>query len=251
MLLYFRLVALISLLLAMVPGRAFGISAGEIRDLKVVSHHFSTEVSSGTRLARINDPAKSRYLILKLRGVVAADDAKVFNTDFVLKYEHRDGSEDRARCTGIGNSKTDEHGLFGRFAVGNYAWIKLKKGKQYFGISCAIEPDVKTVEIMRFGGAPLTYTIGSSRAFSVFLTTNRGVDEVGELVEAVKSGGYDVATSDGLVKNERGITIHYGKYAETAAREISQRLMIKLKKAPVVKEKKLVSSYDVVIWIGQ
>lgn len=240
----------LGLLLSSNPAPA--ITAGNLQDLKVVGYHFTTRIASPTRMRFANDPAKGRYIVLKLAATVQKDDAVIFAPDFVLAYSHQDGREDRADCSAIGTAETSAPGEYDQFGVGSVPSITMNHGKGYWGLGFFIEPDVETIEIHRIGAEPLIYRIGTDRSYSVFITTNIDAKVLSEAKDVIERGGYYITrASENLVKDQRGITIHYAEQAESQAREISQRLMAKFGVVPTLKKMELVSEVDIVVWLGK
>lgn len=231
---------------------AIAITVSELQDLRIIGHHFTTAISTGTRTMSIKDPSKGRYIVLKLAGTLQKGEGKVFTNDFMLTYFHSDGKEDRNECGAIAKAETGEIGEFSKCVTGNGAWISLNSGKVYFGLVFYIEPDVDTIDIHRIGIVePLTCRIGSDRLYSVFVTTNSDPKILARAEEVIRKGGYYVMTSQELVKEQMGITIHYGEQAESQAREISQRLMTKTGIVPTLKKMALISEFDIVVWLGK
>ncbi|MFQ5901562.1 MAG: LytR C-terminal domain-containing protein [Thermodesulfobacteriota bacterium] len=190
---------------------------------------------------------------LKLSGTLQKDGGKVFTNDFMLRYFHTDGKEDRTECRAIARAETSEIGEFDSFVYGNGAWVRLDSGKVYFGLAFLIEKDVDTIDIHRMGvDVPLTYRIGTDRLYSVAIYTNKDSNILSEAAEIIKAGGYQVVTtSETLAKEETGTTILYREQAESQAREISQRLMTKLGIVPTVKKMDVISDVDIVVWLGK
>ncbi|HEC28110.1 MAG TPA: hypothetical protein ENI65_00785 [Gammaproteobacteria bacterium] len=232
---------------------AMAIKAGELKNLKILSHHFATSVTSRKRRIFVKKPSKSRYLILKMSARVEGDDSKVFVPDFVLSYRHPNGKEDRSGCSAICRAKSSAPGERGTCTVSKSGWIKIGRNNTYLIASFVVENDVDEVELHRLGGGePVRYRIGSEHKYSVYIATNRSAAILPEIEAAIDAGGYQVVRTSGkLNKKLKGITIHYGKKMETQAREISQRLMTQLGEIPTVKKMRLQSDKDIVIWIGK
>lgn|GEM_PF-2279184 len=101
------------------------------------------------------------------------------------------------------------------------------------------------------GVAPIRHTVGGDRPYSVYLTTNQGCEAIAPVKAAIRAGGYQFThMSDKLSNKTKGIVIHHSAKAETQGREISQMIMTQMGVVPTVKTVKLVSDYDVVVWIG-
>jgi hypothetical protein len=242
--------ALGGLLLACSP--AFALSAGELTNVKPLGHHFTTALSNGTRLSSTKNPTAARILVLKLSLTVPEDGARIFVDDFSLQYRHNDGKEDRARAFAVCKAKTADLGEDAGCGMGEGAAAVLGRSDRYLILAFFVEHDVGTVALARPGAAPVSYELGAQRRYSVFMSTNRGADTLAKPAQLVQAGGYQVTrTSTGLNADHSGVTIHYAKQAETAAREISQRFMTGLGVAPTVKESELASDHDVVIWFGK
>lgn len=232
---------------------ATAITAGELQNLRVIGHYFTTEISTGRRTIYTKDPSKGRYIVLKLSATIQKDDAVVFAPDFVLRYSHRNGREDCADCDAIAKAKTEASGEFGRFYAASVPRITINSGEVYFGLAFWIESDVETIELYRIGVTePLTYYIGSDRLYSVSIYTNGDSNPLSETKKVIQQGGFQVVdASDTLVKEETGVTIHYAEKAESQAREISQRLMTAFGIIPTVKKMELISEVDIIVWLGK
>lgn len=231
---------------------AAAVTAGELQGLKIISHHWTTTIASGVRTVSTTDPAKARFLVLKVAGTVPGEKAVVFAPDWVLVYSHRDGSEDRATCDAIGEANTGNPGEFTSFHIGTVPRLTFPHGATYFGLAFLVEPDVESVQLFPLGGTPLTYRIGSERQYSVYIATNKSAKLLADAKEAIQQGGYQVtAATEQLSQEQAGTTIHYVEKAETPAREISQRLMTRLGLTPTLKKMELISEVDIVVWLGK
>lgn len=240
----------LGMLLATSPAAA--IVARDLQELRILSHHFTTTIATEERTLSTKDPAKGRYLVLKLSGTVPKDEAVVFAPDFVLVYSHRDGQEDRADCAAIGTAKTAAPGEFTHVAAGNVPRVTLRQGKAYFGLAFWIEPDVSSLTLYRIGAGPLPYRIGADRSYSVSIFTNSHARLLAEAKKVLQDGDYHVVqASESLAQDKTGATIHYAERAENPAREISQRLIRTLGVTPTLKKMALLSRVDIVVWLGK
>lgn len=247
----FTVLSIISLGFLLSANPATALTAAELQDVQVIGHHFTTEISTGSKRLFLKDASKGRYIVLKLTATVQ-EDGKIFTNDFALRYFHSGGKEDRAECEAIASAETAEIGKFGKYFTGNAAWMRLDNGQVYFGLVFFIEQDVNTIDIHRIGIVePLTYRIGSDRLYSVYVTSNSATEILGAAEEVIGKGGYYVNTSQGLNEEETGVTIHYRAQAESQAREISQRLMMKLEVVPTLKKMAMISEFDIVVWLGK
>lgn len=233
---------------------AIAMIAGDLEDLKVNGYFFTTTISNSQRTYFVKDVSKSRNLVVLMSANLQKGDGKVFTNDFILRYFHRDGKEDRTQCEAIAIAKTPGMGDIGELAIGpNASSIKLDRGWIYFALAFCIEPDVEAVEIYRVGSTgPLIYRIGTERPYSVYITTNTDTIRLSEVKRVIEEGGYQVTfASTTLAKDTTGVTIHYRENIETHAREISQRLIAKLGIVPSLKKMALISEVDFVIWLGK
>ncbi|MFW6146258.1 MAG: hypothetical protein ACOC7R_02885 [Planctomycetota bacterium] len=231
-----------------------GPTAGTLQEFRVEGQFFTTCISNGRRGVRVTDVDEARYIVLVCSATVPAD-GRIRTPDFTLRYQHEDDKWDRSRCTAVALSDEDDpNDLYdiGTYAIGDYASVAIDKGRRIFALAFYVEPDVSTVQLYRLGAAkPGVHPIGTQRRYSVFITTNGDIARSKKAQEIIEQGNYRVVRiSDGLVNDQTGITIHYHKGAETQAREISQRLMIEFGKTPELKEMKLASDQDVVVWLG-
>jgi len=134
-------------LLSAESGIAATITAREFKDLQVIGHHFSTSIITPTRQMSIKDPSEARYIVLKLFSTLQKGGGKVFTNDFMLRYFHSDGREDRNECGAIATAETANIGEFDNFVGGNGAFITLDSGNIYFGLVFYIEKDVDRIDI--------------------------------------------------------------------------------------------------------
>lgn len=222
---------------------------GEIKNLTVIDHFYTTRLSNGTRVSQTQDPTQSRLLILKFSGDIPYDNFKLFVTDFILKYQNN-GQEDRNQCYAIASSSNGNSDDLDNFGLGNFASITLPAGHRFFGIACGIEQTITDVQILPAGGAPVPCSIGSDHGLSVYVTTNLGSAALDRYVQLVRSAGLTVHTSTELVSDTKGVTIRYTPAAETAARELSQRISTALNITPNLQSMDLASDHDIVIWVG-
>lgn len=231
---------------------AAAVTAGELQNLKIIGHHFTTTIASGIRTVSTTDPSKARFLVLKVAAVVPGKSAVAFAPDFVLVYSHADGSEDRATCDAIGEASTGTPGEFSAFHIGTVPRLTLPGGQVYFGLAFLVEPDVVSVELHPLGGPPMSYSVGPDRKYSVYLTTNTNPKLLSDVQKVIQEGGYQVTAATGQLNQEQtGVIIHYADKAESEAQEISQRLTTQLKLTPTLKKMELISEVDIVIWLGK
>lgn len=233
---------------------AHATTAAELQDMQIISHHFTTELTSRSYRYSVKEVDEQRYVVLKMSARLPGGEGKVFTNDFALGYFHADEKEDRAKCAGIADAETADPGDIGVFVLGEAAWSKISAGTTYFALAFAVESDVETINIYRLGTSDvITYRIGPERKFSVFITTNRSDSQfLRDVKQTILDGGYEVTkTSNKLNDEETGITIQYREKAEAAAREMSQRLMTKFNVLPKVEKMDLLSEVDVVIWLGK
>ncbi len=228
-------------------------TVAELRDLKVIGHHFTTTISTNQRTIYVKEPGKARYVVLKISAYLQGGSGKLFTDDFVLRYVHSDGKEDRSRCSAITWAETEKLGEFDKFYAGEGSWVRFDPGRVYLGLAFYIEHDVEFVEICRIGVAEsLTYRLGAyDRPYSVFVSTNRGAEMLKKIEDTIRNGGYAVQSTQVLNPDESGTTIHHRDDTETQAREISQRLMTQLGIVPTLKKMNLISEVDLVVWVGK
>ena len=215
---------------------AMALSAGELKDVQVVGHHFATRVSDTRRVTRVKNPLEARYLVVKLAINMPGGSSPVFLTDFVLQCRANTGTlGEKSRCM-MGTSNA----------------LVFDESQKYMSLAFLVPNDVREVDIARTGAAPISYTVGADRPYSVYLTTNRGPGAITPIQAAIQAGGYQVTNvSEKLSKKTTGIVIHHSTKAESQAREISQRIMTEMGVLPTVKPLKLMSDHDVVVWVGQ
>jgi hypothetical protein len=241
-------------LLSLVCGQAYAASSRDLRDVRIVGSRYTTAVLGASRDKSVNDAAKARFLVLKVAATLPRGSATLFGPDFVLAYSHRDGSEDRADCSGIAG--VSEDGSADTFQTGSVPRIQLSGGDVKFALFFLVEQDVERVDLYILGQTtPVPHTLGSLRSYSIFLTTNRSATALTEAEQSLRDGGYFVETSTGLNQSAAGVTIIYHPGTEIVAREISQRLINRLKVDTKLKSFKdegvSITSFDVLVWIGK
>ncbi|GEM_PF-2434211 len=252
-----RLKVLVRLLLTLwiFTGLAYGqglTTAAKMKNLKVVNYHYTTAISNKSKMKYVKNPDNARYLIIKLSAQLA-EGGKIFSDDFILKYFHTDGKEDRSSADAISLALTQEIDEFDEFLFGPAAWIRLESGLVYFGLAFFLENDISSFEIFSMGKQePLLINLGNSdRKYSVFISTNLGSARLTLTEEIIRKGGYYVNSSLVLDPEKTGTIIYYRENTENQAREISQRLIAKFGDIPTLEEMNLISEFDVVIWMGQ
>jgi hypothetical protein len=114
-----------------------------------------------------------------------------------------------------------------------------------------LENDVEAIEIHGIGIPPIKYRVGAERLYSVYVITNQGSDILSRAEKIIQPGNYNIITSTKLSDQTKGVVIHYADGAEVQAREISQRLISGMGFLPSIEKTKLISSFDVVVWIGK
>ena len=247
-------VMLASWLMFLFAPTAEAIMAGELKDVRIFGHYFSTRVR-GSATSEISDTSKARFLILFIEATAPTEKVTIFAHDFMLQY-FREGQDDRTSCIGVG--KATKEGFFDDFvALGTTLGqepllrIQLAEPRFYLGLIFIIENSVGSVNLYRAGSnTSIPYNIGD-RAFSVLLNTNHSDSfKISEIAKCVEGSGCKVNVNTKLVQTEKKLTIHYAPGAEAAAREISLRLMTQFKMVPTLTKMSLSTVYDIVIWVG-
>jgi len=250
--------ALLAFCLAILAPEAESFVAGELQDVQIIGHHFSTRVVGmigGQQGAKsIKDPSISRILVLFIRITTPSEKISVFAHDFILQY-YRNEADDRARCFGLGIAEKETNQVLGNYGLEGAEPAVRLIGRKVFHLALLflVENNISMINLYRVGSVnPLAYNLGPSRPYSIFLTTNDpDVGKLQQVVQCVEAAGCKVTTSTGLNKDTQGITIHYSEKAEGAAREISQRLMTQFSVVTTIKEIRLMSEFDIVIWVGR
>jgi len=251
------LVGVLVISLMVLANTANAIPAGQLQDLEVIDHYFTTSLTTyygdSSQTIFSEDSSQLRYIILKFSAIVPEDNTRIFLHDFILGYFHRNGEEDRASCDAIGICATKEPREYQELYSGIEPFIEANQGEIYFILAAAIESDVTALNIHRVGATqPLSYFISSDRSYSVSLISNvNDLERIRTIEKTIEEGGYHVYTLTELAEDVTGITIHYVEQAETQAREISQRLMVKLGIVPKVEKMNLYSAEDIVVWLGE
>lgn len=249
----FTLIFLI-FLIAIASNVTMAMLASELQNFKVLGYHFTTKASSDKTVWTPNDALNNRIIVFKCSAKNPSGDGIIFTTDFLLRYFDDNGKENRSSALRICTAKTTMPGEEDNCIASRNGWINIGKGDVIFTVSFILENDVDKVEILRVGDTETThYNISDERPYSVFITTNRGIDNIKDIIDVIKSGGYRILrTSGNLNPDNKGITVYYSKSVEVQAREISQRIMTKTNIAPSVEESNFSNSdSDIVIWIGK
>ncbi len=247
-------VIFVFLLVLSVPESTRAMMAADLQNLRIIGHHFTTSVSSDKRVNYSKHPADTRIVVFKFSASISSNDGILFTNDFVLRYTHENGKEDRSAAIRICTAKTSVIGEESNCLISKTGWVNVGSGDVMFTVAFFLENDVKNIEIHMLGRSDITsYTLSGERPYSVFISTNQGSEYISGIIDVIKIGGYRVLNSSlKLDPEEEGITIYYIKSVETQAREISQRIMTKIQAAPALKENKFPNSdSDVVIWVGK
>ena len=245
---------LVIVALLLVGGQSGRASGPAVQDLSILGHHYSTAVLGLTSNVSVKDPSTARVLILKASASAADRRATVFAPDFVLAYTHENGTEDRADCIGI--APIDDNGSIGPFRTGQVPRLSLTGEKVRFALAFIVESDVEAVDLHVLGRpAPVAYRLGTSRPYSVYVTTNRAAEALSGAEQALRDGGYYFDSSLGLKQGTSGLVIIHHPQTEAVARDISARLMLRLKVEPKLKtfaqEGVNAAEYDVLVWVGK
>lgn len=233
---------------------AWSMLASDLSNLKVIGYHYTNYVSSDSKMYYSKTPSENRIIVFKLSAIIPSADGILFSKDLLLRYFESNEKEHRSSAIRICSSETSIIGEENSCLVSRNGWIHIGTGDVIFTAAFLIPNEAKNIELLRVGDANSTpYRLTDKRTYSVHITTNQGIQSIGEIIEVIKAGGYRTfSPSTKLNKDVEGITIYYGKTTETLAREISQRIMTKSNIAPTVKESDLGNSdTDIVIWIGK
>ncbi|MCK5616363.1 hypothetical protein KAR91_81630 [Candidatus Pacearchaeota archaeon] len=245
---------LVLLVVVVISKPTWAMMASDLQNLRIIGYHFTTSVSSDKSSYYSKNPLNSRIVVFKFSAKTSSNDGVMFLNDFLLRYFHDNGKEDRTSAIRICSAETSLIGEENNCLVSKSGWIKIGTGDVLFTVAFFLENEIKNVEIHRFGNAEaMHYSIGSERPYSIFISTNQGTESIAEIIKVIKTGGYRVLrSSNNLDPKAEGITIYYAKSVEVQAREISQRIMTKTSIAPTIKESSFSNAdSDVVIWIGK
>lgn len=228
-----------------------------LSNVHIEDYFFTTHIAGATNYKHITDiTTTTRILVLELSAAIKEKEIPMYSADFILRYVHDDGEEDRSQCLALG---VDEDGDFG-YAIGNNSSVTITRKvidnePLRFQLAFAIEGDVDSIDLYLVGTAePVSLYIGGTRLYSVKIFTNMGTETLEKARSVVEDGGYRVVyTSEDLkAENAEGITIYYADKAESQAREISQRLMLEFGKAAKIKSLNEISNTacDILVWIS-
>jgi len=245
-----------ALVLVASVGTANAMISGQLKNLKVVEVRYSTNVI-GTENQKdlaargTNDPSKMRVMIVTVAAEAPPSPTAIFANEFILKYD-LGNSETRAHCMGIASMNPDSlpttlflTGLFNEPAI-------RVSGQSKFVLLFLIEQEPTAFMLLQTGTEREVSFNSYSRKMSVLLATNTlNSASMERLKESLESGGCDVTTIYSLTQDIKGATIYYMPKAENTARELSQRLINRLNMEPTVAENSLVTSYDIVVWVGK
>jgi hypothetical protein len=229
---------------------ASAIRGGELPELKVLSHHWTSRLASDDTTSTVDHPDSARFLVLKLSANLSASDV-VFGDDFVLVYRHPDGSEDRAATHAMASAATAEPGEFESFFLGKSPRRRADSGPVYFGLAYVVESDVETIEVHPIAGRALPYRIGADRPYSLYISTNQSADVLPGARRAAEAAVLQVVgASTSLDAEKTGATLHYAPAAEDAARELAARLHADLGLSVDLQPMELIADSDLVLWLG-
>lgn len=229
---------------------ASAIRGGELPELKVVNHHWTSRIASEDQTTTVDHPDAARFLILKLAATLKSEDL-IFGDDFVLVYRHPDGTEDRASCQAMGHADTAEPGEFGSFFLGNSPRRAADPGPVYFGLGFVVEADVESVELHRIGGPPLAYRVGSTRPFSAYISTNQSPELLPRARQVAESAGLQVVNvSSSLAPEKTGAVVFFSPASEDVARDLAARLQSELGISADVQPIELIAEVDIILWLG-
>lgn len=236
------------------PYQAHAIVAGDLKDLSIVTHYFSTEIRGYPGSRSIKDASLGRYIVLIISTDAPTGKQQIFCHDFSLEYNYN-GQENRASCLGVAPVDEDEikTGTFIMSSGNNEPFTEVYGPKAHFGLFFYLESGVSKITLYRLGSNNATHlNIGTSRPYSVFLATNSmSPNNMKKIEEALKEGGYFVQSSRKLNSSTLGLIIIHSNKTETIAREISQRIMTRFGNVPEVRDTDLISDFDIIIWIGK
>ncbi|MFH1320147.1 MAG: hypothetical protein ABII90_05765 [Bacteroidota bacterium] len=232
--------------------------AGELKDVRIQSHYFTTQVNGKIseeegRARSTNNPSNARYLILIIKAKVPDKIDTIAAREFTLFSRSSDNKEQRSTCMGITGARPDGSvlGNFYLTDIFNEPGVIIKGPDITFALLFFVDNYTSSYTLYRTGTSESVSFNVESRKFSVLIgTTSFPQNEVMEIRKAIENSGCSVFSANDLT-NAEGITIIYMPHAETAAREISQRLGTKLNTITKLKETDLFSSYDIVILIGR
>jgi len=229
---------------------ASAIRGGELPELKVLSHHWTSRIASEDQTTTVDHPDAARFLILKLAANLESKDV-IFGDDFVLVYRHSDGQEDRANCRAMANADTAEPGEFAAFYLGASPRHAAEPGPAFFGLAFVVEADAESVELHRIGGPPLAYRIGATRPFSAYISTNQSPELLPRARQVAESAGLQVVNvSTSLAPEKTGAVVFYSPASEDVARDLAARLQSELGISPDVQPMELISELDIIVWLG-
>lgn len=250
------IVCLWVLLFASSSVQAFG--ASDIGNLKIKGYHFSSQiigVTSSGKAVRIfaKNPSKFRYLILKLKGKFQNDLKVLWGREFVLRYKKKN-LDIIEECDGVTTMK--KSGITNMFHVGNSGTdiaMKLKGNRAgLFALAFFVPNNITKITLEQVGTEITNEcTLPQEKQYSIFLATNSlSSASLNKITKLLENGGYNVIASKHLAKSEKQFTIMYAPGVENVAREISQRFMTKYNIVAKLKPINVLSSSDIVIWIG-
>ena len=225
-----------------------------VSGLQILSHHFTTGINTGTKLASVDEPSESRFLVVKVRAYRNVAHAELQCADFRLSYRHSNGDPDWSQCRGVALSPSSKPGDFDDWGLGSYPSLDSKgaaSGAHFqFGMAFVLENDVESVTLLRAGTVSgARYPLGADHPFSVYVSTNEPTLDIDQVRSAVAAGGFDVLTSTDLDDSVHDYSVQYQDDAEAAARDVSNRLADVLGVFPTMKKSKLVTEFDIVVWI--
>lgn len=223
-----------------------------LTDVRIVRHFYTTSVLGVPKTHATKDPGQARFLVLIVTAQAESAPTVVFAVDFVLAYQHKDGKEDRANASGV--AELDTVGSPAMFHNGQVPRVRIAGNPARFALYFLVEEDVERVELLTIGGGRAVLELGTSRPYSVYLTTNTGADAVRRVESALTKAGYDVRVSEGLNKDHAGVRIIHHDGTELIAHRIADTvrgLGWQPKLVTFKAEGIGVSEVDVLVWVGR
>jgi len=232
---------------------AWALPASELREVKILGHHFCTRLDTPTGHVASQDPAKARIIILRVSAEKGPGEARIWAHDFVLRYTHPNGDEDRTSLDAISDAAGEPEGSVGTFHNPEEPSISVKGEEIVLGLSAFLENDVTDIELCRMGAPPTPYHVGKERQMSVYVTSNIGLQKAVNIAADLKKADYYVVTNEALDKDTKGTRVIFAPAAEAQGREIAARLANLLGANPEVKPRgeDIATDYDVLVWLGK
>jgi hypothetical protein len=240
----------------LVCAAALAMHAGELTNVEFLHKHFVCVVHGTTNYVGTKSPEKTRMVSITFAADrPTADKDKLFARDFVLRYKHKDGTEDRAGCDLIGLVPGDYQDFFvSGWQGGTEPRIDVEGKHVRVGLAFFIENDVTKAELWRIGtDQPLEVSLGTDRPFSVYVCTQKDKAKAKSLKRTIedKVDNVEALADTGLANCDKP-TVLYDKHVPDDVRDAVIAALEKAVGGTVTRKEigeEMVTDFDMLLWV--